>query len=151
MIELDFKDLASDFTKRLEKYENIVLSTCSNNMVSSRTMCFANDGFSIYLLTGKQMGKCIQIEQNENVSLCIDDIQIGGKARIIGHPMETNNKDISEIFKNKHKKYFERFAHVEIATFIEVKCDFAKQWRMEDGKDYYYFMDVNNAKAVKYS
>lgn len=150
MIELNFNDFASDFIKRLEKFEHIVLSTCLNNVVSSRTMCFANDGFSIYLLTGKQMGKCRQIEQNENVSLCIDDIQLEGKARLVGHPMEADNKEISAIFKNKHLSYYNRFAHHEIATFIEVKCEYAKQWKMEDGKDCIYYMDINNAKAVKY-
>lgn len=127
MIELNYNDVKNEFLKCLSKQENIVLSTCSKNKVTSRMMCFANDGFVIYLLTGKRSNKCKQIEENENVSLCIDNIQIEGKARIIGNPMEENNMYVSKIFKNKHTVYYERFAYFKSATLIEVNCKYFKK------------------------
>jgi general stress protein 26 len=151
MIELNYNDVKNEFLKCLSNQENIVFSTCSKNKVTSRTMCFANDGLAIYLLTGKRSNKCKQIEENENVSLCIDNIQIEGKARKIENPTGDNNTNISKIFKEKHTEYYERFAHFKCATFIEVKCEYLKQWKEESGRDYFYCLDVIKEKAEKHS
>ncbi|MEG0772670.1 pyridoxamine 5'-phosphate oxidase family protein [Clostridium sp.] len=151
MIEIDYNNTKIEFIEYLNNQNNIVLSTCSNNKVTSRTMCFVSDGFVLYLLTGKRSNKCKQIEINENVSLCVENMQIEGKAKIIGSPMEDKNIEVSKIFRNKHKGYFERFAHFKVATFIEVKCDYLKQWKMVNDKDYFYCIDVGKERATKHT
>lgn len=149
MAELDYETVKREVCEHLNNFENIVLSTCSKNIVTSRMMSFANDGFMFYFLTGKRSRKCKQIEENERVSLCIDNVQIEGKARLIGHASEKDNLKICEIFKNRHKGFFERFAHFKAATFIEVKCSQIKQWKMIDGKDCFIYIDLEKGKAKK--
>jgi general stress protein 26 len=148
MTELNYCDLKTEFLEYLNNKQFIVLSTCSNNHVTSRTVCFANDGFVIYLLTGKRMNKCKQIEENDNVALCIDDLQITGKARLIGSPMEEQNAEAGRMFMNKHPAYYERFAHFKVATLIKIQCEYFKQWRMENGRDCYYCLDAVKEKAT---
>ena len=51
--------------------------------------------------------------------------------------MEQDNTDVSKIFKSKHTEYYGRFAHFKSAVFIEVKCEYLKQWKMESGRDFF--------------
>nr|WP_040428987.1 pyridoxamine 5'-phosphate oxidase family protein [Acetivibrio cellulolyticus] len=150
-MELNYIDIKKEFVNCLEKHELIVLSTCLKDKVKSRMMCFVNDELVIYLLTGKRSNKCKQIEGNDNVSLCIDNIQIEGKAKIIGSPMDENNTEISKIFKSRHSAYYKRFAHFKVATFIEIRCEYLKQWKFENGRDYYYCLNVVKEKAEKHT
>lgn len=150
MIELSYNDVKKEFVESLNHKENLVLSTCHNNKITSRMMCYVNEDLVIYLLTGKRTTKCRQINENENVALCIDNIQIEGKAKIVGNPTENDNININRVFRNKHPKYYERFAHFKVATYIEVKCEYLKQWKMENGKDCYYCLDVIRQKATKH-
>jgi general stress protein 26 len=149
MIELDFEREKNVVCKHLAKFENIVLSTSSKNIVTSRMMSFANEELVFYFLTGKRTRKCKQIEDNEHVSLCIDNIQLEGKAKLIGHPSEKDNLRVCEIFKYRHKGFFERFAHFKAAIFIEVKCTEVKQWKMIEGKDYFIYIDLIKGNAKR--
>ena len=149
MVELDFETVKSKVCEHLNNFENIVLSTCSKNIVTSRMMSFANDGLIFYFLTGKRSRKCKQIEENECVSLCIDNVQMEGKARLIGHASDKDNSKICEIFKKRHEGFFKRFAHFKAATFIEVKCVQIKQWKMTDGKDCFIYIDLEKCTAKR--
>lgn len=151
MVELIYDEVEKSFINDLEKHERIVLSTCLENKVTSRMMCFVYFDQSIYFLTGRRSNKCKQIEGNSNVSLCIENIQLEGIATIIGHPSEKQNELISNIFGNKFPFYFNRFAHYKAAVFIKVKIQNVKQWKMEDGRNFYYCLDFNKGKALKHT
>lgn len=149
MLELEYELEKKDFIESIKKNKDIVLSTCQRNIVTSRTVSFINNGFTFYILTSANSNKCKQIAENENVSLCSGDIQMEGKARIIGHPMSEGNLLISEMYREKHMDYYNRFARYKFATYIEIKCTYIKQWRVFSNKDYFYCLDIIKEKAIR--
>lgn len=95
LLELEYELVKKDFIESIKKNQDIVLSTCQRNIVTSRTVSFINNGFTFYILTSVNSNKCKQIAENENVSLCSGDLQMEGKARIIGHPMSEGSGQCS--------------------------------------------------------
>jgi hypothetical protein len=86
MKELNYDELANEIIGRLEKEENIVFATSSNNIVSARTMCHVNDGITIMFSTGGKSGKVEQIKNNSNVALVVGELQIEATAELNGSP-----------------------------------------------------------------
>lgn len=149
MRELEFEIEKIEFLENIKKYKDIVLSTCQGNIVTSRTVSFINHEFMFYILTSINSNKCKQINENENVSLCVGDLQMEGKAKIIGHPMSESNLTLSDMYKEKHMEYYSRFARYKFATYIEIKCTYIKQWRTLSGKDYFYCLNLIKEKAIR--
>lgn len=111
MITLDYEELKCEFIKHLHEYEDVVFSTSLNNKVTSRTMSYVNDQLNLYFMTSKRSNKCKQIKGNQHISLCTKNVQIEGIATILGHPMDDENRKVSELIKSKHPEYYKRFAH----------------------------------------
>lgn len=149
MLELDYELEKKDFVESIKTHQEIVLSTCQGNIVTSRTVCFINNEFTFYILTSANSNKCKQITENANVSLCAGDLQIEGRAKIIGHPMSEGNLLISDMYREKHTEYYDRFARYKFAAYIEIKCIYIKQWRVTNGKDYFYCLDLCKQKAIR--
>ena len=149
MIELDYELEKKEFLENINMLKDIVLSTCKDNIVTSRTVSFINHEFMFYILTSINSNKCKQINENENISLCAGDLQMEGKAKIIGHPMAESNLALSDMYKEKHAEYYNRFARYKFATYIKIKCTYIKQWRTLSGKDYFYSLDLIKEKAIR--
>lgn len=103
MIEIDYDRLESVIIEIVQGHNDIVLSTCYKNKVTSCSMCFANDDLNFYFLTGIRSTKFKQIEVNNQVALCTSNIQIEGTAEILGSPLSENNKEASKMFRVKNK------------------------------------------------
>ncbi len=147
MTEIEYDSLQYEISELLGGTDTIVFSTSAKDRVTSRTVCFVNCGNEIYILTGKRTLKCRQLAENCNISLCTGNLQIEGLAELTGHPSEIWHQEINELFKSRHKFYYERFAHFKAAVYIKVNCKSYKLWKFADGKDGYYCLDIDKQKA----
>jgi general stress protein 26 len=93
---LDFEEQRNDFINKLENSKIGILATSLNDKVTVRSMSIINIDENVLFQTDKRMEKCYQITNNENVALCIGNIQIEGIARIKGKADKQN--EFIEIF-----------------------------------------------------
>ena len=149
MIEIDYKELKTEIEEIFKRNEEIVLSTCVENKVTSRTMSYIYIDQCFYFLTHEKSMKFKQIQKNSQVSLCLNNIQIEGHVEIKRHPFIESNKIICETFKESFSDFFERFAHMKNAVFVEVRISDIKVWKLEDKKDYFYCLDMSKKRAFR--
>lgn len=124
MQELDFYEVSSETLKMLEDIKEMVFSTSLNDHVTSRTVSMACKGMTVVFLSYKNNTKCIQIQGNPNVALCIDKIQIEGTAAMRGLLRDENNAAYSDIYKEKQERYFNRCKNKDNMDLITVDINF---------------------------
>lgn len=127
---------ADEVVSALEKEKTLILATCADNRVTTRTMSHVNDGLDVYFQTGEHYLKTQQIRANPNVALSVGTYDIEGRAEIIGHPMDESNRFILEMLKDKHPNAVERWSSLQNQVVIKVKLTQARQWRYVDEKPY---------------
>lgn len=82
----DFEKRYSAFLKEFGKCKKMVLSTSLNDKVTSRMMSIVQQNGIFYFQTDIHFRKYDQLVKNQNVALCIDNIQIEGIGKELGHP-----------------------------------------------------------------
>jgi general stress protein 26 len=140
--DLDFKETLQTKLDVLEGARQIVLSTCSNNRVTSRVVDCACYNEKIYLLTWAHHTKCIQIEENPNVALCYDNLQIEGVAEIKGSPLIKSNTAHSNKYRAKQPEIYDKFAEYDGMVIIKVDIKSIHSWEDWQGESNGYFLDI---------
>lgn len=107
-----------------------VLATSSNDRVTSRMMSFVIYENKFYCQTDKRFLKVKQILNNPKVSICIDNIQIEGIAKIIGKPLK-NNIFIT-LFKEYFKNSYENYSFLENEILLEISPSFITVWNYKE-------------------
>jgi uncharacterized pyridoxamine 5'-phosphate oxidase family protein len=85
----------------------IALATCVDNDVRVRTISFASRGLEIFFLTFEHNLKCQQIRANPNVALCRDNVQVEGRATIIGRVDDPFNEVYANLLRKKYPATFD--------------------------------------------
>lgn len=115
-----------------------VLATSSNNRVTSRMMSFVICEDKFYCQTDRRFLKVEQIVNNPKISICIDNIQIEGIAKIIGKPAEHNI--FSMLFKKYFKNSYENYSFLENEILLEINPTFITVWTYKENipiREYY--------------
>lgn len=112
--ELSYNEMINDIVKILDENKEIILATSHNDRVTARTVSFTNDGLIIYFMSWDHNKKIRQIQKNPKIALCLNNLQIEGRAQILGYVNEEKNANILRIFKKK-------FSDLWISTFTRIK------------------------------
>lgn len=107
-----------------------VLSTSRENRVTSRMMSFVIFEHKFYCQTDQRFLKIKQILSNPKVSICINNIQIEGVAKIIGKPIE--NDIFNTLFKKKFKSSYENYSFLENEILLEIDPIFITVWNYKE-------------------
>ena len=83
---------------------------------------------------------------NNNVALCIDNIQIEGVCREVGHPLEA--PDFSSLFRECFKGSFDAYSSLKNERLFEVRPLYIERWVYINGVPYIEAFDV---AAERYS
>ena len=119
--DIDFDKLKNEIIKELDENKEIVLSTSLGNRVTSRTVSYANDMFTIYFISWEHNKKILQINANPKVALTLNRIQFEGKAEILGKVSENENDYIRSIFSKKStKKAMDTFFSVPEMVLVKI-------------------------------
>lgn len=119
-----------EFFQGMGESKKAVLATSSNDRVTSRMMSFVIYENKFYCQTDKRFLKVKQILDNPKVSICIDNIQIEGIAKIIGKPLE-NNMFIT-LFKKYFKNSYENYSFLENEILLEISPSFITVWNYKE-------------------
>ena len=136
-----FSDKVREFLSDFGKGRKMVLSTSENNIVSSRMMSVVQIEGIFYFQTDKNMKKYHQITANNNVALCIDNIQIEGICEEIGHPL--NNRLFCEVFRECFKGSYDAYSAMKNERLFSVKPLYIERWVYKEGVPYIEIFDMN--------
>jgi len=97
----------------------IVLATSLDGRVTARTVSMASDGLDVYFMSWGHHTKCAQIRANPRVALCRDNVQIEGRAEILGSPLDEANGRYAELLRDRYPDH-ERFAREPGMVIVRV-------------------------------
>jgi hypothetical protein len=134
--------LLEPYFKRLREVRDIVLSTSAGSRVTSRVVSCACCGEEIFFLSWGHHTKSKQIAQNPNVALCHSNIQLEGQAKILGNPLDPENKIDLEKYKERQPTMFEGFAKIPGMQLIKVTLSAITSWTKDDKSSYIDHIDL---------
>ena len=132
--QLDYCEKYEEIVKTLENGKSIVLATSHRDKVMARTVYYVLYESSVYFLTSSAYSKYKQIVRNQNVALCLNNIQIEGTANIEGHPSAYENKAVLEHFIERCPEN-NRYVKSKNTVLIEVKIGNITMWS-NGGREY---------------
>ena len=142
------------FKEKLEKLfmdigssRKMVLSTSYQDKVTSRMMNIIVLDGCFYFQTDRTFRKYEQMKKNSNVALCIDNFQIEGVCRELGHPSE--NPDFCEEYEKSFKNSYDRYtSHAQERLFVVKPC-YIQKWIYEDGEPFVEIFDLGEGSYSK--
>ncbi|MEG0615782.1 MAG: pyridoxamine 5'-phosphate oxidase family protein [Oscillospiraceae bacterium] len=120
----------------------LCLATAADEKVSARSMSFIICGEKFYFQTDKNFAKYSQICKNKNVALCVNNIQIEGVCREIGHPFDAENSWFSEKYEQLFKNSFESYSHLKTEGVFEVSPTKITVWKYEGSETFREVFDT---------
>ena len=118
MEQLHFEKELEKVFKQISKEKFASLATTSQNKPTVRTLSIVFINGKIYFQTSIEYTKYKQIIENNNVALCIGNIQIEGIAIIKGKTIE--QKEFIEVFKINHNNAYQKYSGLETSRVIEI-------------------------------
>ena len=140
-MDLDYNALEKEVYGLLGEKSIMVLATSLDNRVTARSMSCIVLGKKIYFQTDKTFLKYDQLSMNPNVALCVDNIQIEGKAKLKGHPLSKENSWFRDIFKKHYFGSYETYSHMVDEVVVEVEPRVVTLWKYEDSKPFRDYLD----------
>lgn len=137
-----FSDNIRLFFSDFGKGRKMVLSTSENNRVSSRMMSIIQIDRIFYFQTDIKMNKYHQIISNNNVALCIDNIQIEGMCEEKGHPLK--NTDFCNVFQECFKGSYDAYSSLKDERLFSVAPTYIERWVYKNGMPYIETFDIKN-------
>lgn len=141
--------MTEDFMQKLESFyrdfgeaRKMVLSTSSKEKVSSRMMSIVQKSGIFYFQTDLGFRKFQQIKENPNVALCIDNFQIEGICKKIGHPQE--NPDFCRLYQENFKSSFERYSSLKNERLFVIVPNFIERWLYQNKKPFIETFDFEH-------
>jgi general stress protein 26 len=119
----------------LKSKHAISLATSQDDHVTVRTISFACRALEIVFLTFDHSLKCKQIRANPNVALCRDNVQIEGKAEILGTASDPEKASYADLLRTSYPGSFQADASRVGMVIVRVIPEIVKVFRAE-GTDY---------------
>ncbi|MCM1022505.1 MAG: pyridoxamine 5'-phosphate oxidase family protein [Prevotella sp.] len=128
------------FLSEFGKGRKMVLSTSENNRVSSRMMSVVQINGTFYFQTDIMFNKYHQIISNPNAALCIDNIQIEGICKEIGHPLQS--APFCDSFQECFKGSFDAYSSLKNERLFAVEPMYIERWIYKDDVPYIETFDI---------
>lgn len=146
----NFSKKLSDFSDEFGKGRKLVLSTADNNKVTSRMMSIVQINGSFYFQTDKTFRKYQQINNNPFVALCIDNMQIEGVCKEIGHPIE--NEAFCSIYKEYFSSSYKMYTSLDNERLFIITPTYVERWIYKEGVPFLEIFDIEkeNYKLEQY-
>ena len=149
MEQLDFNIELEKVYKKIGKSKFAVLATSAQNKPTARTMSIVFFDNKIYFQTSNEYLKYKQITENNNVALCIGNMQIEGNANIKGKTIEQNK--FIEIYKKSHNSSYKKYSKLDESIVIEVEPKKITLWEYDiiKGKPFRLFLEMDTKNVFK--
>ena len=137
----------NEIFNQLQDHGKLILATTDNNKVSARNMSFIIYKQCFYFQTDIAFRKYKDIQTNNHVALCIDNIQIEGLCKELCHPSE------HEMFKTLFQKYssssFEAYTFLPSERLFVIEPTFIQRWNYVNNLAVIEQLDIEQKKYTE--
>lgn len=119
------------------------LATSADDRVTARSMSVIILAQRFYFQTDRSFLKYAQISRNPHAALCVNNIQVEGVCKELGHPLSPENEAIMNRYKELYAGSFDAYSHLASETLFEVTPTRIAVWRYDKGKPYQEFFDLD--------
>lgn len=147
MEKLVFVQVKEEKVNFLKEHHLMSLATSLDDRVTVRTVTYASQGLNIYFLSCGYHTKCVQIQGNPNVALCIGNVQVEGNAKILGNPLAGKNQVAAEIYRQQLPEVFANFAPNPEMVLVKVKPTLFATFVKNPERNYLEHLDTKNRIA----
>ena len=95
-IEIPYDKLKQKAIREIKKHQYVILATTDREKVTARSIIRISNGLTLYCMTGEYTRKFKQVLINPNVAIAYGNLQLEGKAKPIGHPLDAKNSAFIE-------------------------------------------------------
>ena len=106
--EIPCEELRKEIVEELRKREWCYLATSLQDYVRVGLMRMVSKDLKIWCYTDNRSRKYKQIEENPKVALADRNLQIEGTATLKGHPLDLENSEFIESYRNNQPENYER-------------------------------------------
>lgn len=145
----NFEENFSKLWKKIGNHGVMVLSTCSEQRVTSRPMSVVIVGEKFYCQTNENYLKFRQIMQNQNVALSVKNFSIEGECRDIGRPLDKANSEIAAAIKKHFLLAYKSYSHIKSERLLEIVPTLIYSWSYEITKPYMEYWDIGKQTYFK--
>lgn len=128
------------FLKEFGKGKKMVLSTSENDRVTSRMMSIVRLDDLFYFQTDRSFRKYSQLLQNPRAALCIENIQIEGICKEIGHPME--NAEFCRLYQECYRSSYQMYTALEEERLFVLTPTYLERWIYKEGVPFLETFDI---------
>ena len=133
--------------QQIGDHAKMVLATSCQDKVSARKMSFLIMNGIFYKKKKKTSRKYQDIQENENVALCLDNIQIEGICKEIGHPLD--HQEFCKYFQKYFLSSFQAYSHLENERLFIVEPTFIQRWNYVEGKPIIEQIYIHQKKYIE--
>lgn len=123
-----FQERLNPILASLGEAKEIVLSTSAGNRVTSRIVSCACNSEEVLFLSWEHHTKCRQIKTNPLVALCYKNLQIEGRAEILGNPLDSAHKKHTDTFRKMQPSIFDNFSKLPGMTLVRIAITAITAW-----------------------
>lgn len=118
----------------------MVLSTAENDAVTSRMMSIVRLGDQFYFQTDKNFRKYNQLIANPQAALCVDNTQIEGICKELGHPSQCTA--FAKVYEECFPDSYERYTLLQNERVFVLSPKYIQRWVYIDGIPFIERFDV---------
>lgn len=130
----EFNEKLQAFFEEFGSGRTMVLSTCADcteGRVSSRMMSVVLTDGKFFFQTDTQLRKYAQLKENPRAALCIDNIQIEGVCKELGHPLD--HEAFVRAFEGRFKGSFDAYTSLKNERLFALEPEYVERWVYRDG------------------
>ena len=155
--ELNYNELKTKVITEIEKHPLLVLATTYEDKPTARTIMRVSNKLTLYNIAGKYTRHYKHIQTNPYVALATANLQIEGKARDKGHPLDPENREFIEALSRQHPEFYKRAEKLHfqrqsmgVIEIMPSKVTLYYRADLETGVDAYLeVLDVDAKEAYK--
>lgn len=136
----DFHSTLATIMQKIAKKGLVTLATSQNDFVTARSISVVVYEGRIAFQTSTKLLKFQQIQDNPNVSLCLDNLQIEGSAKIKQAPK--NEEKFSQLYQKKHPSSYQNYSQMASSRVIEIIPSNMKVWTYHEGAPYLSSLNI---------
>ena len=140
-----FVEKYESFLSEFVKGRTMVLSSYYDGKVSSRMMSVVCISGAFYFQTDRTFRKYKQLVDNPHAALCIDNIQIEGVCRELGHPMD--DPLFCKAFEECFSGSFRAYSELENERLFVLEPEYVQRWVYSNNVP---FIEVFDVKKQEY-
>ena len=142
----DYDTIMNEVQRTFAENREITLATSYNDRVTSRTVSFVNKDLNLYFISWEHNKKVVQITKNPRVALTLLNIQIEGKAKVLGKPVDY--PEVGDLFRAKFSdKWIDAFSNIPEMVLVKIEIEYLVKFENISRRFHLQNFDLEN-KAV---